>query len=271
MNLLILLVYLALCVVLFKICRVPLGRRTAPVALVVGLAMVGGLILALDFYHPRATSSQQHALAVPVAPAYAGLVREVLVEDNQRVARGEPLLRIASADAHGSDYEDSRDGSGEFTLNAPFEGYVTGLSVVSGSPVGPDLAQPPLRVVDGSRRLVAWFEPKNHMQLASLSRAEVAFDVLPGRVFTGRLLRIDSGSSITPGVRAGLAADGVATGRLPVMVEIEDPRFDAHARSLPAGARATVAVYGDALPELATVRKVLLRMVSWLAYLYPLA
>lgn len=62
----------------------------------------------------------------------------------------------------------------------------------------------------------------------------------------------------------------VNPGRIPVMINITDPEFPTYRDSIPGGAYAQTAVYSDHFHHVAVIRKVLLRMSSWMNYIFPL-
>ena len=95
----------------------------------------------------------------------------------------------------------------------------------------------------------------------------MVFNALPGQVFSGKLTSI---LPVVPGLVSGAGAlqsltvtpgtDGVQA-----LIELE-PNADVDA--LPDGIYAQVAVYSDHFAHVSVMRKVLLRMTSWMHYLY---
>ena len=104
------------------------------------------------------------------------------------------------------------------------------------------------------------------------SEAEVAFDGIPGTVFSGEV------EIVVPVMAEGqLQASGnmisvqvsAPPGRIPVLIKITDPRFEAYARQVPGGAYGQAAIYSNHFSHVAIMRKILLRMSSWMNYLFP--
>ena len=58
-------------------------------------------------------------------------------------------------------------------------------------------------------------------------------------------------------------------GRIPVKIKITDPRFAEYAGIIPGGAFAQTAVYSDHGVQVAFLRRILIRMSSWMNYLFP--
>ncbi|MDU3067711.1 MAG: HlyD family secretion protein [Escherichia coli] len=118
------------------------------------------------------------------------------------------------------------------------------------------------------RQIVAQFRQNSLLRLKPGDDAEVVFNALPGQVFHGKLTSIlpvvPGGSYQAQGVLQSLT---VVPGTDGVLGTIElDPNDDIDA--LPDGIYAQVAVYSDHFSHVSVMRKVLLRMTSWMHYLY---
>lgn len=98
--------------------------------------------------------------------------------------------------------------------------------------------------------------------------AEMAFDAIPGRVFQAKVIVVAdvisqgqvqaSGNLINPEDRSKIP------GRAVTRLQITD---DMSSYQLPAGSTAQVAVYTQHLAALVVIRRILLRMKSWLSYI----
>ena len=159
------------------------------------------------------------------------------------------------------------------TVRAPADGYVTQVSLRPGMRA----ASLPLRpvMVFVSREghyLIGWFRQNSLLRLEVGNEAEVAFDGIPGTVFTGEvelvLPALAEGQVQASGNLIGLQMPS-RPGRIPVLIKITDPRYEAYAELVPGGAYAQVAIYSHHLHHLAIMRKILLRMSSWMNYLFP--
>lgn len=154
-------------------------------------------------------------------------------------------------------------------IRAPSDGYVTQVLIRPGS----FASSLPLRPVmifipEQKRQVIAQFRQNSLLRLESGDEAEVVFNALPGQVFRAKLLRIlpvvSGGTYQAQGTLQSLTIDPGSDGVLAV-VEL-DP--DAAVDSLPDGIFAQVAVYSDHFSHVSVMRKVLLRMTSWVHYLY---
>lgn len=123
-------------------------------------------------------------------------------------------------------------------------------------------------------KLIAWFHPNSLLRLQQGSEAEVTFDSVPGKVFSGLVQA--TGPSFGEG--HGLAdetslvvTDSEGLALIPVMIDITDTSYAWYASRLPDGSRAQAVVYGEKSQELALVRQTLLRMSAWMNYLTPMS
>ncbi|MGL5387255.1 MAG: HlyD family secretion protein [Serratia sp. (in: enterobacteria)] len=154
-------------------------------------------------------------------------------------------------------------------VRAPSNGYVTQVLIRPGTYA----AALPLRPVmvfipQQKRQLVAQFRQNSLLRLQSGDQAEIVFNALPGQVFQGKLTSIlpvvPSGAYQAQGTLQSLSMIPGSDGVLAV-IELEP---NAEVDALPDGIFAQVAVYSDHFTHVAVMRKVLLRMTSWMHYLY---
>ncbi len=158
-------------------------------------------------------------------------------------------------------------------VRAPTDGYVTQMALRPGMrAVAAPLRPLMIFVHDESNYFVGWFRQNSMLRLTPGDEAEVAFDGIPGRVFTGEVEAVlpdlkegqmqPSGTLINP-MTAPFA------GRIAVRIKITDPEFEAFRDRVPGGAFAQAAVYSEHFHHVAIMRKILLRMSSWMNYLFP--
>lgn len=154
-------------------------------------------------------------------------------------------------------------------VRAPSDGYVTQVLIRPGSYA----AALPLRPVmifipEQKRQIVAQFRQNSLLRLEAGDEAEVVFNALPGQVFPGKLQTIlpvvPGGSYQAQGTLQSLTAAPATDGVL-ALIELEP---NAEVDALPDGIFAQVAVYSDHFSHVSVMRKVLLRMTSWMHYLY---
>ncbi|MCJ8339152.1 MAG: HlyD family secretion protein [Pseudomonadales bacterium] len=158
-------------------------------------------------------------------------------------------------------------------VRAPDKGYVVQVALRPGMRAASLPLRPVMVFVSGEGHyLIGWFRQNSLLRLKVGYEAEVAFDGIPGTVFSGEIQMVmpalaegqvqPSGNLINPYMAP-------RPGRIPVLINITDPRYEAFADQIPGGAYAQVAVYSDHFSHVAIMRKILLRMAAWLNYLFP--
>ena len=111
--------------------------------------------------------------------------------------------------------------------------------------------------------LVAWFSQNQQARLLRGSAAEVTFAGIPGRVFGAEV----RGILMPAGGDDNAMRPVLNDGRVPVLLAITDEAYPRYAPQIPAGSTAQASVYGNDWPQLALLRKTLLRMSAWMNYL----
>lgn len=375
MDLLIILTYVALAWLVFKIFRIPINKWSVPTAALGGIFLVGTLILLMNYNHPYTFKAQKAVISIPITPQVTGTVRTIMDKPNELIKKGEILFEleptryqarverleadlvtaIHNADALQSqldeaiantstataqrdrvykDYQRYLQGSkakvnpfsesdidharqsylaqdaavkssvaeqaqiksqinsllnGEQSqvaslraqlaeakynlqqtvVRAPSDGYATQVLIRPGT----FAAALPLRPVmvfipKQKRQIVAQFRQNSLLRLKRGDEAEIVFNALPGKVFTGTLTSvlpvIPGGSYQAQGTLQSLTTTPDSDGVIALIDLTPDENFD----DLPDGIYAQVAIYSEHFSHVAIMRKVLLRMTSWMHYLY---
>lgn len=94
METLLLLTYAALCIVIFKLFKIPLNKWTVPTAVLGGIILIGALVLVMNYNTPYTQIGSQVFRSVPIVPQVRGQVIEVPVKANQPLKQGDVLFRI---------------------------------------------------------------------------------------------------------------------------------------------------------------------------------
>jgi multidrug resistance efflux pump len=94
MELLLILTYTAICVVIFKIFKIPLNKWTVPTAGLGGVVMIGALVLVMSYNHPFTSDARIYFVSTPVLSSVRGPVVEVPVTPNTPLKKGDVLFRI---------------------------------------------------------------------------------------------------------------------------------------------------------------------------------
>jgi len=90
------LTYVAICIAVFKIFRIPVNQWTLATAALGGIFGLSLLFIAMAYNHPFSTNARIYYTVTPILPAVRGRVIEVPVEDrtNQHLEVGEVLFKI---------------------------------------------------------------------------------------------------------------------------------------------------------------------------------
>ncbi len=94
MAALLLLGYAAICVLIFKVLRVPVNKWTLTTAGLGGVVLVGGLLMAMNYNHPFSTDGRLYFYTTPIVPTVKGHVIEVTAKPNVPIKSGDLLFRI---------------------------------------------------------------------------------------------------------------------------------------------------------------------------------
>ncbi|MGD2173458.1 MAG: HlyD family secretion protein [Gammaproteobacteria bacterium] len=230
----------------------------------------GDVLFKLD---PTPFEARVNALRARVSAAEQDYQRtEKLFKANAGSKRDFDLAEANLQDQQ-AQLEEAEYNLSQTTVTAPSRGYVTQVILRPGMRAANLPLRPVMIFVSGEEHyLIAWFRQNSLLRLKKGYEAEVAFDAVPGTVFGGEIAQVlpalaegqvqASGNLINPALAP-------RPGRVPVVISITDPRFEAYAAQLPGGSYAQAAVYSDHLHHVAIMRKILLRMSAWMNYLFP--
>ena len=94
MDLLLILTYAGLCVAIFKIFKIPLNKWSVPTAILGGIAIIGALLIIMNYNHPYGKYAKEIFVNVPIVPAVKGIVVSIEAEPNVPLKKGDVLFRI---------------------------------------------------------------------------------------------------------------------------------------------------------------------------------
>ena len=156
-------------------------------------------------------------------------------------------------------------------VHAPSDGHVVQLALRPGMIATPFMFRPVMTFIHkDDTAYVGWFWQNSMQRLAVGDEAEVVIDGVPGKIFKGTV------TSVIPAMAAGNVqanvglldqTTAVRPGRLPVLISITDPEWAKY--QVIAGASGQAAIYTGHFHHVSIMRKILLRMASWMNYIFP--
>ncbi len=154
---------------------------------------------------------------------------------------------------------------------APSDGHVVQLALRPGMIATPFMYRPVMTFIHKDETAyVGWFWQNSMQRLAVGDEAEVVIDGIPGKIFKGKV------TAVIPAIAAGNVQanamlldqnSAIRPGRMPVLISITDPEWAKY--QVIAGASGQAAVYTEYFHHVSVMRKILLRMASWMNYLFP--
>src|SRR5262245_29848079 len=94
MELLLILIYVSLCYVVFKVFRIPVNQWSLATAALGGIIGIVLLLLIMNYNHPFTTNARIYFAVTPVFPSVRGRVIEVPVQANVPLKEGDVLFRV---------------------------------------------------------------------------------------------------------------------------------------------------------------------------------
>ncbi len=157
------------------------------------------------------------------------------------------------------------------TVRAPADGYVTQVALRPGVMAVPFPLRPVMVFVNSEDMTLGAAFVENSLQRVLIGdEAEIAFKAVPGQIFKGRvknLLNVMAQGEIQP--TGALVDPGAPERRRQALalatIEVLD---DLSKYQLPGGISAEVAIYTDHFHHVGILRRVLLRMSSWMNFVF---
>ena len=94
MELLLILIYVSICYVIFKIFKIPVNQWSLATATFGGIIGIALLLLLMNYNHPFTTNARIYFSVTPVLPSVRGRVIEVPAQANMPLKEGDELFRI---------------------------------------------------------------------------------------------------------------------------------------------------------------------------------
>ena len=94
MEILLILIYVSICVAIFKLFRIPVNEWSLSTAALGGIFGIALLLLTMNYNHPFTTNARIYFPITPILPTVKGRVVEVPVQANTPLKEGDVLFRI---------------------------------------------------------------------------------------------------------------------------------------------------------------------------------
>ena len=94
MEILLILIYVSICYVIFKLFKIPVNQWSLATATFGGILGIALLLLVMNYNHPFTTNARIYFSVTPVLPTVKGRVSEVPVKSNTPLKEGDELFRI---------------------------------------------------------------------------------------------------------------------------------------------------------------------------------
>ena len=94
MDLLLILTYAAIAYAAFRLFKIPVNGFTLLTAALGGVALIGALLLGMNYNHPFTSQARFYFHTTPIVPAVSGIVIEVPAKTNTPLKKGDVLFRI---------------------------------------------------------------------------------------------------------------------------------------------------------------------------------
>jgi multidrug resistance efflux pump len=93
-EVLLILIYVSICIVIFKLFRIPVNQWSLSTAALGGIFGIALLLLTMNYNHPFTTNARIYFPLTPILPTVKGRVTEVPVQTNTPLKEGDVLFRI---------------------------------------------------------------------------------------------------------------------------------------------------------------------------------
>jgi multidrug resistance efflux pump len=96
-ELLLILIYTSICIVIFKLFRIPVNQWSLSTAVLGGIFGIASLLLVMNYNHPFTKNARIYFSVTPILPGVRGRVVEVPVQANAPLKEGDVLFKIDPA------------------------------------------------------------------------------------------------------------------------------------------------------------------------------
>lgn len=94
MEILLILIYVSICYVIFKLFRIPVNQWSLATATLGGMVGIALLLILMSYNHPFSSNARIYFAVTPIVPAVRGRVIDVPVEPNLPLKQGDVLFKL---------------------------------------------------------------------------------------------------------------------------------------------------------------------------------
>jgi multidrug resistance efflux pump len=94
METLMVLTYITLCWVIFKVFKIPVNKWSLTTSVLGGVILLSVTLMGMAYYHPGSQSARQYFITTPIVPNVRAKVKEIKVEPNAKVNKGDVLFTL---------------------------------------------------------------------------------------------------------------------------------------------------------------------------------
>jgi multidrug resistance efflux pump len=181
-----------------------------------------------------------------------------------RVDQYQAQVKQYSAALKGAEYN-----LAETEVRAPADGFVTNLALRPGARVAAIPLSQSMAFVENNEHLLGAQIPQGYLRFVEPGQeVEVTFTMFPGRIFSAKVDYVVRANASGQVLAGGKMVSAREINAVPFMVrlKLDDQAF---MRSLPAGAVASVAIYSESGKGTHIIRKVMIRMESFMNFIKP--
>jgi RND family efflux transporter MFP subunit len=177
--------------------------------------------------------------------------------------------RQAEVDQLKAQVEGAKYNLEQTVVRAPTDGYVTNLALRKGARVTDFPVSPVMAFIDTSETIIGVTINQNDARYIALGQSvELTFKFFPGRIFSGRVQSVLQAVATGQIQTSGTAVAPTAVQAVPFVIRVTMDDTTA-ARQLPAGAAGDAAIFTSRVKPAHVIRKVLLRQIAILNYVWP--
>jgi RND family efflux transporter MFP subunit len=155
------------------------------------------------------------------------------------------------------------------TVRAPSDGFVTNVGLRKGARVAAFPMAAVMAFIETDETVIGVQIHQIYARhIAPGQAVELAFKYLPGQILNARVVSLIPATAIGQGQASGSAVQAINIQPVPfgVRVELENPEV---ATQIPAGSTGEAAIYTDSVTMTHLIRRVMIRMSSYLNYILP--